>query len=323
MSMPPTGALIARFGSKRCTLAGTLALCIALAAIGLAQGPVSLGILLACYGAAAGAMDVSMNSQGVTVETYCGRRVMSGFHALFSVGAMAGAFFGGVIASAGISVEVHLCVAALANAALALWAVRYMLDQSYEQAHADVPVFAIPRGPVLGMGALAFCIFLCEGALADWTGVYLRDTLQANPTAAASGFASFSAAMAVGRFLGDRITDRFGPVNVIRYGCLLSALGYACTLLASTLPLALMGLIATGLGLAATVPIVFGAAGRLGTLAPGAGIAAVTTMGFTGFLSGPAVIGWIAEASSLRMALSALVGLSVLGAVLARAVPEE
>ncbi|HYO80235.1 MAG TPA: MFS transporter [Bryobacteraceae bacterium] len=320
LAMPVAGALIGRYGSKRCTVVATLGFCVSLLTLGLAWNPVSLGVLLVLYGAGAGAMDVSMNSQGVTVETYCGRRVMSGFHALFSVGGMLGSFAGGAIAAAGVPVSVHFAASAVVNAMITLSVLPWMLDESHEASHSDAPMFALPRGPVLGMGALTFCFFLCEGAIADWTAVFLRDALAAGPAAAASGYAAFSAAMAVGRFAGDAVTERFGPVRVIRVGGVLGAAGLLLVLLAASLPPALVGLVATGLGYAAIVPIVFGAAGRLRNVSHGAGIAAVTTMGFTGFLTGPPAIGWIAEWTSLRFALGTLVVLSLAGALLAPAV---
>ena len=321
VSMPVTGALVGRFGSRACSVWTTLAFCFALALVPLAGNAAALGALLFLYGATAGAMDVSMNSQAVTVERfYGGRSIMSSFHALFSVGGMIGSALGGQIAAAGVSVGVHFVASAIVNAAMTAGVAGLMIGPAHEQVHESGPVFAMPRGPLLSLGALGFCVLLAEGAIADWTAIYLRDAIQAGPAAAASGYAVFSAAMSAGRFAGDYVTDKIGPVSVIRIGGVLGALGLAIALLSPSLQPALVGLFAVGIGFAAIVPNVFGAAGRIPGVPPGAGIAAVTTMGFTGFLIGPPLIGWLAEWTSLRIALFVLVGLSATGSLLAGAV---
>jgi MFS family permease len=318
VSMPIAGALIGRYGSRACVLWTTLAFCAALAFIPAGRGAPSLSVLLFLYGATAGAMDVSMNSQGVTVERlYRGGFIMSSFHALFSVGGMIGSSLGGYVAGHGVSVAAHFSAAAAMNAALTLAVIRMMVGPDREPVQASAPVFAMPQRPLLALGALGFCVLLAEGAIADWTAIYLRDALNAGPPTAAAGYAVFSAAMSAGRFAGDSVTDRLGPVHVIRWGCLLAAAGLAVALCSPALWLALAGLFAAGIGYAAIVPNVFGAAGRMPGIPSGAGIAAVTTMGFTGFLIGPPAIGWLAEWSSLRTSLFLLVGLSVAGCVLA------
>lgn len=321
VSMPLTGALINRYGSRACSTWTTLAFCAALALIPLATGPVSLSVLLFVYGATAGAMDVSMNSQGVTVERfYGGRSIMSSFHALFSVGGMVGSALGGQIAAAGVSEEMHFAISAAVSGAMAAIVAGLMIGPAHEPVHESSPMFALPRGPLLPLGALGFCFLLAEGAIADWTAIYLRDAIHAGPAGAASGYAVFSAAMSAARFAGDYMTDKFGAVRVIRVGGLAAAGGLMATLLSPSLLPALTGLFVVGLGYAAIVPNVFGAAGRIPGVPPSAGIAAVTTMGFTGFLIGPPLMGWIAEWTSLRTALFLLVALSAGGSLLAGAV---
>jgi hypothetical protein len=271
------------------------------------------------YGATAGAMDVSMNAQGVTVERFYGRSILSGFHALFSLGGMIGAALGGQIAGIGVSMAVHLGAAALLCAAGGIAVSGMLIGTEREPRLESGPVFALPRGPVLGLGVVSFCILLCEGAIADWTAIYLRDALRAGPAAATSGYAVFSAAMAAGRFGGDWVTDRAGALRVTRYGSLLAAAGLTAALLSDGIGLVLVGLLAVGFGYAAIVPNLFGAAGRIPGVPAGAGIAAVTTMGYTGFLVGPPLIGWLAEWTTLRASLFVLVVLTLAGSALAGA----
>jgi predicted MFS family arabinose efflux permease len=268
---------------------------------------------LFCYGAAAGSMDVAMNAQGVTVEKSVHRSIMSSLHALFSVGGMAGAFAGGQIARAGVTPGAHFVATGLLCAAFAAVAVRPMIADHVE---ASGPMFALPRRSVLALGVLGFCMLLCEGAIADWIAIFLRDAMSAGAGTAAAGYAVFSAAMAVGRFGGDAMTDRFGARAVVQWGSALAAAALTATLSAMVVPLSLAALAFVGLGYAAIVPNVFTASARIPNLPPGVGIASVTTMGYFGFLVGPPAIGWLAEYSSLRGALFLLVVLTAASAVL-------
>jgi MFS family permease len=322
-AMPLAGGLIARYGSRPVSLWTTYAFCIALASVSLARDAFSLTALLVFYGAAAGAMDVSMNAQGVTVQSRYGRSVMSSFHALFSIGGMTGAALGGAIASFGVSVGVHFLSAGLVCAAMTAACGHWLISPEHEDTAPEAPHFSLPSRPVLALGALAFCILLCEGAMADWTAIYLRDYLAAGATLAAAGYAVFSATMSIGRLLGDRWTDAFGGIRITRWGSLFAAVGLLLAFAAPSVPYVLLGFAAAGIGYASIIPNVFAAAARRPGLPAGAGIAAVTTTGFFGFLVGPPLIGWLAEWITLRSALLTLVGLSLLGAALAGALRDE
>jgi fucose permease len=150
---------------------------------------------------------------------------------------------------------------------------------------------------------MSFCAFLAEGAMADWSAVYLRDDLGASPALAGGGFAAFSLAMAVGRFSGDRLVARLGPGRLLRLSGGLAAAGLAAALLVGRPVAAILGAGVAGLGLANSVPVLFGAAGRISGIAPGGGLAAVVTAGYGGFLAGPPAIGLVADAIGLPAAL--------------------
>lgn len=319
IAMPVTGALIHRRGSRFCTAVTTAGLCIALTLIAPARDAFSLAGLLFMYGAAAGAMDVSMNAQGVLVERLYGRSIMSSFHALFSIGGMAGAALGGQAASAGMPVWSHFILMAAVCAVATFAFAPTLAAKEMEAPSKGNPTFALPRGPLIPLGALGFCILVCEGGIADWTAIYLRDALNAGPAAATAGYAVFSGAMAAGRLRGDWLTDRLGSAKIARWGASIAAAGLFSMLMSSSMSIAMVGLVAAGLGYAAIIPNVFSTAGRLPGIPSGAGIAAVTTMGFTGFLMGPPAIGWLAEWFTLRAALFVLVALSLAGALLAGA----
>ncbi len=317
IAMPLTGALVTRLGSRPVTLVSTVLMCAALVPLALATGRWTLTAALLVYGMFSGAMDVAMNAQAVVLEERYGRPILSSFHALFSLGGMTGAALGGLAASRSILPLAHFCVSALVYAVAGIVAARLLLAD--DKGKPGQPVFARVTRPLLALAVLAFCILLNEGAMADWTSVYLRRVLQTPESTAAAGYAVFSLAMAGGRFGGDWMTQRFGRVNIVRTGGLLAAAGIAAALLLKSVPATFLGFGAAGLGFSVIVPLVFGAAGRHGSSA-GAGLAAVTTVGYFGFLVGPPVIGLTADHTGLRAALLIAAVLSLLVSALASAV---
>lgn len=319
--IPAAAALVSRFGSRRATSWSTVAFALALAALPFARNPLSLFLLLAVYGCCGGVNDVSMNAQGVAIEQASGAHTMSRFHAMFSIGAMAGASFGGLIAARDISPRLHLPLSAAVLILFALASQRLLLE-----AHDNVPRHSerlrlrhLP--PVLyAVAAIGFCFLLTEGAVADWTGIYMLYSLKTNAGVAAQAYAVFSIGMAIFRLLGDSITTRLGPVMTLRAGALVAAAGLALALAARSITLALPGFAIAGAGCSVIIPLVFAAAGRISTAGTGTGIALVGGFSYVGFLIGPPVIGVLAQASSLRMALLILVALAIVAAALAPAV---
>jgi fucose permease len=183
-------------------------------------------------------------------------------------------------------------------------------------APAGGPFFVLPRGRLAVLGAVALVAFMAEGAMGDWSAIYIRMDLGASPATAAYGFAAFSLTMAIGRLTGDGLVARFSPAAIIVAGALVGAAALAAALIAGHPAAAVLGFAGMGLGLANVAPIVFSAAGRMPDLAPGIGIAAVSTAGYCGFLAGPPLIGLVAEVSSLTAGLglvAGVVGLMVLG----------
>lgn len=320
--MPFAGSWAARFGSRVVVRIGTFGICAGVMLPGLAPNLLGLGLALVFYGMANGVQDVSMNAHGVAVERRYGRTIMSSFHAFFSVGAMVGAIIGGLVAQAGVTTRVHLISVGIVLAIVTAFVMRYLLPAEVDatQSATREPVFVrIPRA-VLGLGIVGFCALLAEGAMADWTAVYLRNTLDTGPGLAAAGYAVFSLAMTVGRMAGDRLTDNLGPVRIVEAGGILSAVGVGLALLLTNPYVALLGFGLTGLGLSIIVPVVFSSAGRSSVIAPSRAISAVTTTGYFGFMAGPPLIGFIAHVVTLRGALVVVVVLSLVMVGMARAV---
>ena len=270
-------------------------------------------------GASVDLLDVSTNAHASTVEKGYGRRIMSSFHAAFSFGGLAGAASGGLIASAGVGIVPHLLgITALSAVASAL-VYAALLPAEADRGEAGAPTFARPSRALVRLGVISFCVLLGEGAMADWSAVYLRNSLETGPGLAAAGYAVFSLTMATGRLFGDRLADALGPVALVRLGGIAAAVGLASGLLVATPASALVGFAGVGPGLSVIFPMALGAAGHAQGGA-GPAIAAVSTAGYFGFLVGPPTIGFVAEGTSLGAALFLVVALCASVAVLAGAV---
>lgn len=323
VAVPVTGWLVTRYGSKRVTTWSTVGFCLALIAPSLAINAATLFAALTIYGAMAGANDVSINSQAVALESSLGMPTMSRFHAMFSIGAMIGASLGGLVAAHGVTPRLHLAFASMLLLSISICTAPLLLgtDGNSKAGSHRLSLRRVP-GVLLVLTLIGFCMFLSEGAMADWTAVYLKQDLVAGSGMAAAGYAVFSAGMAIFRLLGDAFTKHLGPVLTVRSGALLAAAGLTLALVASSPGWALPGLALTGAGFSVIVPLVFGAGGRVTSLPRGAGIAIVSGSGYIGFLFGPPLIGFIAQLTSLRSALFLVVALSLFAAALAKAVQQ-
>jgi MFS family permease len=306
IALPLAGWIVARTGS-RTTLVRALPAYIAFViAIGLAQNLVTLALALMLFGMALGTLDVAMNAHGLAVEREYGRPILSSFHAGWSFGGLGGAAIGALAAWQDVGPLPHFVVVALVMGAAALAATRWLLPADFDRPEEGARLARPPRRIVV-LGLVAFCGLFAEGAAADWSGIYIDDSLDATPGVAALGFAAFSVAMAVFRLLGDRLAEHWGPVALTRRGGLLAAAGLLGALLIANPLAALVGFLCMGAGLAAVVPVVFRAAGSVPGLAPAAGIAALTSVGYSAFLIGPPAIGFLAEVTSLPAALGVVV----------------
>ncbi len=319
-SIPFTGLLVSRYGSKRVATLASILFSLSLIILGAAFNTLTLSLALLIFGALAAAMDVSMNAQGVEVEKALGAPTMSRFHGMFSLGGMIGAGLGGLAAAHGIHVFAHFTVSAIANSlAIAVVVARTLLATP---PHALATEHRLPLGRIpkvlLALSAIGFCILLAEGAMGDWTAVYLKQVLHAGAGTAAAGYAVFSASMAIFRFLGDIITARLGPLRTVCVGSLVAAGGLIWALSVHSPNWSLPGFAATGAGFSVIIPLVFGSGGRVEGISPGAGIATVTGIGYVGFIVGPPAIGFAAQLFTLRYGLGIVVVCCLISALLSR-----
>lgn len=311
-TLPLAGWLVSRFGSRRVVLLGMLLYGLGLPLLGLAATVPQLLAALVLFGVAGELGNIGVNTQAVGVEALYGRSIMATFHGLWSLAGFAGAGLAVLLTGQRVGPLHHFVgVAVLVLPALLLLAPRLLPADAPRPP--GTPLLALPDRSLLLLGVLAFCSLLCEGTMFDWSGVYFRQVVRAPDAWVGLGFAAFMALMATGRFVADWFIDRFGRRRTLVLSGLLEAFGLLLAVAFPTLWAATLGFMLVGLGAAAVVPLVYGAAGRSTTMPAGMALAAVTTVGFMGFLLGPPLIGFVAGLSSLRVsfALIAVMGLAV------------
>jgi len=296
------GGLIARFSSRTITIAGAVALCLLLPPLALMPGAIAIWINLFVFGAAMSLMDVAMNAQGVEVEQQFGRALMSSFHAAFSIGGFAGAILSAGLAAITLPPVFHFgLVSLLFLLVVAFTWPRLLVENG--RSDTEEPVFQLPHRLLWPLGIVAFCTALGEGAMADWSAVYLTSVVETTASLAAVGFAAFSLTMTIGRLLGDKLVSFIEASWLVRGGGVLAALGLIVALIYPESIVVIAGFAAVGAGLSIIIPLTFSAAGNVPGISSGVGIAGVATIGYAGFLAGPPLIGLLAEATSLQLAL--------------------
>ncbi len=317
VAVPIAGQAVARRGSGPVAVIGGAACVVAVNLPVLAPTPLLTAAALVVLGGASAAMDVAMNSHGVHIETAGGRPIMSSLHAGWALGGAAGAALGAAGAALGLDGRVTVAVAAVLLGALLAACAPRLGPGSAAEGDAAAP-FTLPSRGVALLAALCLLVMMTEGAMADWSGILMRNDLGASAAVAALAYAVFTTGMTVGRLVGDGLNRRFGPVWLLRGGAALTALPLAVMLVSDSAQVALVALFLVGLGVANGVPLMFSAAGRQPGTAPGPGIAAVSSTGSIGFLLGPPLIGFLAGAMTLPWALGVLVPTAVAVGLLAR-----
>ena len=314
--MPFTGWLIIRNGSRRITIVAVFLYCLFVPLMPIMPGIIGLAFIFFIMGITAGMLDVSMNSQAVMVEQQHGKPIMTSFHALFSIGMVAGAGCGALFIKLQTTLFLHLSIVIGLSVIGAAWARYHLIHDKPKEKVAEGPAFRLPNAAMISIGVIAFCCMLGEGAMADWSTNYMEKIAGASKALAPIGLSSFALAMTIGRFFGDSIRAKLGDRKLMIYLGIISTAGLSITLLFIHPYVVIAGLFITGLGLSSIVPIAYSIAGNTKYLSPGVGLAMVTTVGYSGFLFGPPIIGFIADWQSLRLALGAVVILFIVMTIL-------
>lgn len=304
--MPLIGWAVALVGSRTMTLVAAFSFAATLLLPGLAPNLTFFVVAALLAGACNGTMDVSMNTNATVVEKAWGSAIMSSFHAFFSLGGLAGAGASGLLIALGAGIVPTLLVSCLGMGLVFLTAAFWTLGE--KQRTAEGHGFAWPRGSVFLLAVLAMFCFIVEGAILDWSAIYLQTVAGASLETAVTGFAAFSLTMTICRFMGDFVVRHLGRVRTLQLGALLSALGLGLAMaLPHPLP-ASLGFALVGIGLANTVPVLFSTAGQMKDFPPSMGVAMVATLGYGGLLLGPPLIGFGGEIFGLRAMLGLLIG---------------
>lgn len=308
------GAPVDRFGSRPVMLVGFPLLAATLLLPGLADSAITLFLALLVMGLASGALDVAMNAQGIEVERLLGRPILSGLHGLWSVGLGIGAGIAALAAAAGVNPLEHFAVVGAALAVASLVLLRGLVpahDHVRDDDTGREPVSVRWTPALVLLGVIAFCSFVGEGSAADWSAVYMTQELGTSQALGAVAFAAFAVTMALARFAADPLRVRLGNVVLVRGGSLIAAAGLGIALLVHEPAAGIAGFALLGLGLGPVVPIAFSAAGDLDARATGRLVGRVATIGYVGSVAGPIMIGWMAEATSLRTSLGLVVLLAL------------
>ena len=317
VGMRAAGRLIDRHGSTTVMVLPSLGLGAALLLAGHAPTWTTLAAALLVFGILHGTLNVAMNAAAVSCQTAYGRPIMTSFHALFSIGGVAGALLSAACAHIGLSVADAFAAAAVMSTAAAGWAIHHLIPApasaptTQESTATAKPAEHRPRTRILLLGLLAFSALISEGAAADWASTYLT-RLGATPAMAATAYAAFAASMTLGRLVGDRLTAAVAPAALLR-GCgLIGGGGLALGLIGGTPATAIAGFACLGAGLSCVVPLLYSTAGSLDPARPGAALSRVAALGYLGYVTGPAIIGGAAMHIGLGNALLILPALATL-----------
>ena len=311
-AMPFTGWMIIRNGSRRVTIFAGYFYCVMVPFIPLMPSVPSVMLLFFVMGLSTGMLDVAMNAQAVLVEQQIKKPIMTSFHAFFSVGMMLGALSGSLFAELNATLFMHFLIITLASIVVVFVARYYLIHDRPLKKDKDTPAFRLPNAAMVSIGVIAFCCMLGEGAMADWSTNYMENIARASESMAPLGLSAFALAMTIGRVLGDNARVRFGDRKLMIVSGTIASVGLALALLFVSPFAVILGFFIVGIGLSVIVPIAYSIAGNAKDLPPGVGLAMVTTVGYSGFLFGPPIIGFLADLFTLRWALLLVLALFLL-----------
>lgn len=320
ITMPLAGALAARFGCRLMIWIASLLICISLPFLAISTSVQALIIALLIFGAAIGTVDVVVNIQAVVVEKASGRSMMSGFHGLWSVGGFVGAGVVSGFLGVGVSPLVAVLCVIVVIVGLLLTFGKHFLPYGSEDK--DAPLFVLPKGIVLFIGFLCFIVFLVEGSMLDWSAVFLTSLRGVDFSHAGLGYSLFSVAMMIGRLSGDRVVQAFGGKKILIFGGICAASGVIVAIFIPNWIASLIGFGLVGLGASNIVPVLYSVLGRQKVMPTNLAVSAVTTLGYSGILVGPALIGFVAHTTNLSFAFFGVAAMLLIVAASSRVTTE-
>lgn len=318
VSLPFSGFLVSRFGSRNIVIITALLYPLTLIILGLAPTVWLLCGVLFLFGFWGNLFNISVNTQAVGVEALYGRSIMASFHGLWSLAGFSGAALGTLMISVHILPIVHFTIVCAIGFILVVTTFKYTLPQNSNTS--KQPLFAKPDSAILKLGVIAFGCLVCEGTMFDWSGVYFQKVLNTPPSQTTLGYAAFMSSMAAGRFIADWLVTKFGVKKMLQFSGVIITTGLLTAVIFPYLLSATLGFLLVGFGVSSVVPLVYGLAGKSTTMSAGMALTAVSTIGFLGFLIGPPLIGFIAQWAGLRWSFTVIAMLGFCTTVLASTV---
>lgn len=320
---PIAGRMADRHGAPLVTRVLTLGKALSMLGLAFAPNVTTLAIALFAFGASHGGMDVAMNAWGADVERRARRAWMPSFHAMWSLGAGLGALSGYFAVSADVSYSIHFLLTSLIVPLLGFWGMHIPWKSETKPASQSTPLFPIPKGMLLLVGIFAFCTTLGEGAIADWSAIYLIEVAMTEEHIAPMGLAVFSGTMVAMRLAGGVVISNLGPTKSGMGSGVLAVLGTGTAVFGGSTLVIILGFALMGFGYALAMPLAFSRAGNDPVVPPAQAIASVATLGYGGILLGPPIIGFLSEYVSLRGAFGVLFFLAIMMLMIAPYIKSE
>ena len=314
LGLPIAGWSVHQYGSRIVILICSFAYALTLPLIGLAPSTWLIAPILVSFGLLGNIMNISLNTQALGLEDQLGKSILASFHGLWSMAGFTGAGIGAGMIFLQFSPAAHYAVVALISVVMILFSQKYVIKDKREDAESGGLVLKKPDQLLLRVGLIAFLGMMAEGCMFDWSGVYFKKVVEVEPALVAVGYVCFMGAMASGRFITDKATNRYGKLPILQVSGILIFLGLMLAVLLPNLYTAAIGFLLVGFGVASIVPVSYGIAGRSKLYSPSVALALVSTLSFFGFLVGPPLIGFIAELVNLKIsfALIAFNGIGIL-----------
>lgn len=310
-ALPLSGWIVHKFGSKKISFFSLIFYSISLISISISTSITALSIALFLFGFIGNLANISMNTQGLSIQKLLNKPILSNLHAMWSIGAFLAAAIGGWTMKVDFTTSVHFLIIAFIGMISCFSLIKWLVkDQQHDQSQ---KIFALPTKELTLLGLICFCVAMSEGAMADWSSLYYRMALQDLQKISTTGYTAFAFSMAIGRFLGDRLVLALGYKRVLAINGLFILVGMSLSLVFQSPLIVIIGFSMVGLGVSSVFPVVYILAAKSPSMAPSAALAAVSSVGFTGFLVGPPIIGFIAHETGLRIALGivALLGFTI------------